>query len=73
MNPEDLFPAEIRPHIIGVWRFRCTVGEPLWCCTFLYRGKFYDTTGKLTIKEAIDQAVRELRTAQRRSRRPKAA
>lgn len=63
---EDFIPAELRPHLIGLWRFRCAVGEPTWCTTFMYRGKFYDTDGAATIELAIKRAMRTLRLIKRR-------
>ena len=49
------FPKDLEPYIIGLWRFR-VAGEPrLWCLTYAWRGRYYDTTGAKTPLDAYDQ------------------
>lgn len=58
-------PAEIEPHLIGLWKFRQVATKPTWCTTFMIEGKFYDTVGAKTPQRALDLAVKELRKAKR--------
>jgi hypothetical protein len=48
-------------HLVGIWKFKtvdCPEGE--WCCTFTYKGFYYDTYPEDTMEEALDAAWDQL-------------
>ena len=63
---ETLIPKELSKHIIGMWKFRASVGKPTWCITYLYRGKFYDTMGHVELSKALEVALKDLRKVKKR-------
>jgi hypothetical protein len=67
---EDRF-ARVEKHLIGLWRFRPLDEAPEWCCTFLYRGRYYDTHGESTIAEALDDVYNQLQQLRKRKKKPK--
>ncbi len=61
-------PAELAPHLVGLWRFRQVARQPTWCTTFTLDGAFYDTGARKTAQRAIDYAAKELRRASKAKR-----
>jgi len=66
---EDRF-ARVEKFLIGLWRFRPVEESAQWCCTFLYRGKYYDTHGKATAEQALDEVHKKLQQL-RKGKKPK--
>jgi len=66
---EDRFDR-VEEHLVGLWRFRVRGQKPKWCCTYVFDGCYYDTTGDETKDKALDNAHRNL-TALRRRREKK--
>lgn len=51
-------PRDVEPFVIGLWRFRRAGEARLWCCTYSYRGRYYDAGGCATIEEVIKRLRR---------------
>ncbi len=50
---------QIEPVLIGLWRFRTIYhNQPQWCCTWRFRGNYYDTFAKPTAAQALDAVYR---------------
>jgi hypothetical protein len=51
--------AKADPVIVGLWRFR-RFGEkhPQWCCTWRYRGNYYDTYPRKTPEAALQAMLK---------------
>ena len=58
----------VMPVLIGLWRFRYKGNHPNWCCTWCYRGLYYDTYPKATPGEALDAVYRNWRKRRRGKR-----
>jgi len=55
------------PVIVGLWRFR-RFGEkhPQWCCTWRYRGNYYDTYPRKTPEAALQAMLKNLQQVKTR-------
>lgn len=60
------------PVIIGLWRFR-RLGEktPQWCCTWRYRGNYYDTYPRKTPEAALQAMLKNWQQVKTRKRSAK--
>lgn len=56
----DRLFAEAEPHLVGVWKFQERGKAPLWCATVLVKGTYFDVAGSPTIKETLEQVLREV-------------
>lgn len=50
----------VEEDIVGLWKFRQAGKKPVWCTTYIYNGKYYDTYGKNTPESALDQMYKDL-------------
>ena len=68
---DDAFRSKLErvmPVLIGLWRFRYKGSKPNWCCTWCYRGLYYDTYPKSTPEEALDAVYRNWQKRKRRKK-----
>ena len=53
----------IKESLVGIWLFREPLRTPRWCATFVYRGHYYDVSGKhspLSAVKAVEKRVKDL-------------
>lgn len=56
----------VKEYLVGVWLFREPMRTPRWCGTFVYRGHYYDVSGKHTAVsavKAVEKRVQDLEKA----------
>lgn len=41
------------PWLVGLWKFREAGAARHWCCTFVYRGRYYDTQPQESPRQAL--------------------
>lgn len=62
----------VKEYLVGIWLFREPMRKPRWCGTFVYRGHYYDVSGKhsaLSAVKAVEKRVKDLEKAHAASMR----
>lgn len=60
----------VSPVLIGLWRFHhASWKDNKWCCTWRYRGSYYDTFPKDTADKALDAVYKNWQKAKGRKRK----
>lgn len=53
----------VKDYLVGIWLFREPMKTPRWCATFVYRGHYYDVSGKhsaVSAVKAVEKRVKDL-------------
>ncbi len=56
----------VKEYLVGIWLFREPMKTPRWCGTFVYRGHYYDVSGKhsaVSAVKAVEKRVKDLEKA----------
>lgn len=56
----------VQEWLVGIWLFREPGKTPRWCGTFVYRGHYYDVSGKhsaVSAVKAVEKRVKDLEKA----------
>ena len=56
----------VKEWLVGIWLFREPGKTPRWCGTFVYRGHYYDVSGKhsaVSAVKAVEKRVKDLEKA----------
>ena len=61
----------VSPVLIGLWRFRYHKhSQGMWCCTWRYRGLYYDTYPRKKPEDALNAVWRNWQEVKRRKKTP---
>jgi len=61
----------VESNLIGVWKFMERGKKPVWCTTFHHNGYYYDTRGKITFEDALEQVAIELKKLDNKKQKKK--
>ncbi len=56
----------VKEWLVGIWLFREPNRKPRWCGTFVYRGHYFDVSGKhsaVSAVKAVEKRVADLEKA----------